>query len=249
MQPHAHNRLHQEHFASLPRIVALATVPCPFGPGDWWVGEIAEHAVAIVVPGVIASPDEDPARARWRTVWWPIGVEAPPPDPVVRVVEVVEVRGLLDERYHDRLRMACRSHLEQLRRYSSSMDGRPDEDRARSASQFLTQLHSELRAAFPGEPWHAEAGTAFELVPETAAEFLREVERAGTPLSRAERGLEQLQRFYWAAVHAYRDARRFGVQGQRILRAHVRSEQLGRAGEQAADKRDASGERPCIGKR
>jgi hypothetical protein len=239
MHPDAHNSLHQDH--SLPRaaITTVTVVPCPYGPGDWWIGETVAHTVAIVAPGVIASHDEDPRRSRWRTVRWPAGAEGPPADAVPQVVEVGEVLALLDARQHDRLRAACRTHLEQLHRYSTSIGGRPDEDRARHAAQFLSRVHRELRAAFPHEPWHAESPTVFEDVPDTAADFLHQVERAGAPLGRAERGFERLQRLYWAMVHTYRDARHFGARSHQALRAHVR-------GDRPPNDRQQTDEHPCV---
>lgn len=196
--------------------------PCPYGIGEWWVADAADGLLAVIPPGAIGDLDETPdARTRWRTLWWPAGLEHDDPwsedgaPSRPQAVSVADVLVLVGPAHGERVRGVCERQLAHLRRFAAGPDGRPDEDRAREASRILSRLHRELDDAFALEAWHERDAVQEESAPNTADELLREVD--GVEPSRAEIVLEGLQRGYWWAVTAYRDFRRAGTRPQAML--------------------------------
>jgi hypothetical protein len=207
------------------RLSNLVVERCPYGSGEWWCSPAVpdEPQIAIVAPGVIADRNERPdTRGWWRVLRRHPEGAGDHRDAAVREVAIGDIRELVDDRHHPQLLDACRRQFEHYATFAATVNGRPDDDRALFVAPLAKRLRDEIQEAFGQQPWLAEDVPSIQ-IPETANEFLGQMDRAPAPSSeplsrRADVGLEHVTAAYWIGVRMYRGVRR------KLVCAHERAE-------------------------
>lgn len=153
--------------------------------------------------------------AGWRLLTWAPPGHSPSSDGLNdtadsrQSIALSDVLKWLPPTEHARVRGICQAQLAQLERYTNSLRGRPDEERARLAAHLRAPLLAELQRAFPEEAWHRDCGLAMAEIPRTATELLEQVD--GINRSRAEHAFKTIENVYWHAVTVYRRLRRLSL--------------------------------------